>query len=300
MRPPSREATAAKGAAWVTRAHRAASGVAATALFLLTSHCSLLASQIPPDLERERREFAGWLETAPLSPYAVLALQPVGQGISIGYEPSDLPLSTTTRGIAREANGVVTLEQGSARLVLPRGRAVPLESYRLVASGEPGRTVIAAYGAVRRYHPPSYFPHAPALSLSVTLEPPERRGSFRALGLEGVEAQAIEAGFVRVVLGGTATRLRVYRIGGPEDDEAGLLIFFRDGTSGHGSYPAGRFIELIPEGGEGFRLDFNRARNPFCAYSSAYPCPAPWPGNVLPVSIEAGERYHAAAGASEP
>ena len=40
-----------------------------------------------------------------------------------------------------------------------------------------------------------------------------------------------------------------------------------------------------------YRLDFNRARNPFCAYSSAYPCPAPWRGNVIPARIAAGERY---------
>jgi uncharacterized protein (DUF1684 family) len=257
---------------------------------------SPLAAQTPPDLEQERREFASWLQTAPLSPYAILALQPVGPGISIGFEPSDIPLPITTRGIAREVRGVVTLEQGAARLALPRGRAVRLEGYHLVANGAPGRMVVAAYGAARRYRPPIYFPYLQALSLSVALEPPERRGSFRTLGLEGLETEATESGFVRVVLDGTATRLRVYRMGAPEDEEAGLLVFFRDGTSGNGSYPAGRFVELLPEGGQRFRLDFNRARNPFCAYNTAYPCPVPWPGNVLPARITAGERYDRGAG----
>jgi len=264
----------------------------------ITAYRSPLTGQTPPELEQERREFARWLETAPLSPYAILALQPVGRGISIGYEPSDIPLAIGTRGMAQEANGVVTLDLGTSRLVLPHGRAVPLERYQLVASGAPGRTVIAAYGVARRHQPPTYFPYAATLSLGVTLEPPERRGRFRILGLDGVETEATEAGFVRVVLGGTAARLRVYRIGAPEDEEAGLLIFARDGTSGHGSYPAGRFVELVPEGGQRFRLDFNRARNPFCAYSSAYPCPAPWPGNVLPARVEAGEQYPEAPGAT--
>lgn len=259
---------------------------------LLTARDSPVTAQTPPDLEKERREFATWLETAPLSPYAILALQPVGQGVSIGYEPSDIPLAIRTRGVAREAGGIVTLDQGTTRLVLPRGRDIALEGYRLVAGGAPGRMVVAAYGAARRYQPPTFFPYSPMLSLTVTLEPPERRGSFRTLGLEGLETEATEAGFVRVILDGTATRLRVYRIGAPEDEEAGLLLFFRDATSGHGSYPAGRFVELLPQGGKNYRLDFNRARNPFCAYNSVYPCPAPWPGNVLPLKIAAGERYH--------
>jgi hypothetical protein len=264
----------------------------------LTACRSPLTGQAPPGLEQERRDFARWLESAPLSPYGLLALQPVGLGISIGYEPSDIPLPITTRGIAGEANGVVTLDLGASRLVLPRGQAVPLERFQLVASGAPGRTVIAAYGAARRHQPPTYFPYAASLSVGVTLEPPERRGWFRILGLDGVETEATEAGFVRVVLSGKTTRLRVYRIGAPEDEDAGLLIFARDGTSGHGSYPAGRFVELVPEGGQRFRLDFNRARNPFCAYSSAYPCPAPWPGNVLPARVEAGEQYPEAPGAT--
>ena len=75
-----------------------------------------------------------------------------------------------------------------------------------------------------------------------------------------------------------------------------LIVFFRDATNGKGTYPAGRFVPLLPEGNGRYRLDFNRARNPFCAYSSVYPCPAPWPGNLIPAPIEAGERYHAAGG----
>ena len=50
-------------------------------------------------------------------------------------------------------------------------------------------------------------------------------------------------------------------------------------------------MALAPAAAGRYRLDFNRARNPFCAYSSAYPCPAPWPGNTVPASVTAGERY---------
>ena len=104
------------------------------------------------------------------------------------------------------------------------------------------------------------------------------------------EVEATEAGTVRVPLGGITTSLRVRRIPG-DADESDLEIYFRDATSGRGSYPAGRFVSLTPLPDGRYRLDLNRARNPFCAYSSVYACPVPWPGNSLPGEARAGERY---------
>jgi uncharacterized protein (DUF1684 family) len=261
-------------------------------LVLLGWAAAPAAAQVPGALAEERADFATWLGTATLSPYAIIALQPVGNGISIGYEPSDIPLPIATRGLAREERGTITLTQGSTKLPLPRGRPVRLEQFTLLASGTPGRMVIAAYGSVRNPKPPIYYPYAASLSFLGPLEPPERRGRFRTLGLDGAESDASEAGFIRILIGGAALRLRVYRIGGADDDEAELVVFFRDATNGKGSYPAGRFVTLEAQRDGGFRIDFNRARNPFCAYSTVYPCPAPWPGNGVPVAIEAGEQYH--------
>lgn len=271
---------------------RTATVLLAGATIHFTFHVSLVSAQTPPALEQERREFAEWLKTSPLSPYAILAVQPVGPGISIGYEPSDIPLPIATRGIAREANGGVVLDQGNGKLVLARGRPIPLQDYRLIASGAPGRMTVAAYGAVHHYTAPSYFPFATTLQFTVSLEPPERRGIFRTLGPDGTETAATETAIVSISpSGGPAVRLRVYRMGGPEEEEAELLIFFRDQTNDHGSYPAGRFVDLLPAGAGQYRLDFNRARNPFCAYSTVFPCPAPWPGNSIPAQIAAGEEY---------
>ena len=267
-----------------------------TSIFLLATVVTGLAAQLPPDLASERGEYAAWLASAPLSPYAILALQPVGTGISIGHEPSDIPLPIATRGIAREDRGAITLTQGNTTLTLPRGRPVHLEQFSLVASGGPGRAVIAAYGQVRNPKPPSYYPFAAPLIFSAALEPPERRGTFRTLGPEGTESDATEAGFVRMTIAGATARLRVYRVGGADDDEAEFVVYFRDATNGKGSYPAGRFLTLEPLPAGHYRIDFNRARNPFCAYSSVYPCPAPWPGNGAPAPIEAGEQYRGAGG----
>ncbi len=261
---------------------------------LLLAALPLRAQTPAAEVARERAEFTAWLATDPLSPYAALGLQPIGPGISVGAEPSDLPLAGVPRGILTEAGSSVVLTTDGARRILPRGRAVPLSATaRLVITGGPGRAVAASFGTVRGATPPQFFAYAPSLRIAVRLEPPERRGRFPVLGLDGAETDANEAGLVRVTMAGATTRLRVYRLGAADDDEAPLFIYFRDATNGRETYPAGRFIELLPSADGAYELDFNRARNPYCAYSSVFPCPAPWPGNRLAAAVRAGEQYHA-------
>lgn len=258
---------------------------------LLLASTTALAGQARPDLDRERAEFATWLSTAPLSPYAAVAVQPVGPGIDLGPDPADVPLTGIGKVRIVEERGGLVLASGNARRALPRGRAVAVGSYQLVAEGEAGRRVVVIFGAVRNPHPPAYYPVDGSARITIELAAPTRKGSFRTLGLDGVETQAEEVGMASVAIGGTVTALRVYRMGAADDDEAELMIFFRDGTSAKGTYPAGRFVVLDPAGGGKYTIDFNRARNPFCAYNTVFPCPAPWPGNTLPLAMEAGEKY---------
>jgi hypothetical protein len=111
------------------------------------------------------------------------------------------------------------------------------------------------------------------------------------LGLDGVEVEASLAGTWVGRVAGEDVRLTVYRMPEPGTEESDLMIFFRDATNRQGTYPAGRFVSLQPLGGTRYRVDFNRARNPFCAYNGVFPCPAQWPGNAVAGAIEAGERY---------
>jgi uncharacterized protein (DUF1684 family) len=69
-----------------------------------------------------------------------------------------------------------------------------------------------------------------------------------------------------------------------------LFVPFRDGTSGHETYGAGRYVEAAyEEGTEEVELDFNFAYNPSCVFSAAYDCPYPPPANRLAVEVRAGE-----------
>jgi uncharacterized protein (DUF1684 family) len=73
---------------------------------------------------------------------------------------------------------------------------------------------------------------------------------------------------------------------------SGLFINFRDNTSGKETYPAGRFLDAPkPVNGE-VTIDFNRATNPPCAFTSFATCPLPPRQNYLDIAISAGEMTH--------
>ena len=76
------------------------------------------------------------------------------------------------------------------------------------------------------------------------------------------------------------------------ESDGHAFLPFRDKTSGHETYGAGRYLEVVELGGGRFLLDFNQAYNPFCAYNEAYSCPFPPPENWLQVPVEAGEKAY--------
>jgi uncharacterized protein (DUF1684 family) len=74
-----------------------------------------------------------------------------------------------------------------------------------------------------------------------------------------------------------------------------LFIPFKDLTNGKESYGGGRYLDLRMKQIEGDKiiLDFNKAYNPYCAFSEGYSCPIPPKENHLKVAIEAGEQNFA-------
>jgi len=71
-----------------------------------------------------------------------------------------------------------------------------------------------------------------------------------------------------------------------------LFLPYTDYTSGDGSYGGGKYLDFkIPEGGT-IVIDFNKAYNPYCAYSHRYSCPIPPEENDLNLRIEAGVKAY--------
>jgi len=250
-------------------------------------------------LAQERADYTRWLLSAPTSPLAAVAQQPIDAGLRLGPPDADVQLAGVGEHRVSARVGGVRLESASGSRLLPPGVPVKLADYTLIADGPPGREVLTVFGPHHPARPPVYYDPSPSYVFVGALVPPEHRGTVRVLGADGIEVEAAEAGSVVVPVGDTRVRLRVLRLPVSGGEESDLEIFFRDETNGRGSYPAGRFVSLIPISDGSYRLDFNRARNPFCAYSSAYPCPAPWRGNAIPEPVPAGERYEG-GGLSDP
>jgi uncharacterized protein (DUF1684 family) len=100
-------------------------------------------------------------------------------------------------------------------------------------------------------------------------------------------------GYVDFQLDGNTHRLTIYQnmaLKKQKEYKKYLFIPFRDLTSGKESYGGGRYIDTEIPAGETLILDFNRAYNPYCAYSHRYSCPIPPEENTLKVEIRAGEK----------
>ena len=74
-----------------------------------------------------------------------------------------------------------------------------------------------------------------------------------------------------------------------------LFVPFTDITTGDETYGSGRYIDILTTDivNNSAVLDFNKAYNPYCAYTTGYNCPVPPKENYLPVAINAGEKTFA-------
>lgn len=73
-----------------------------------------------------------------------------------------------------------------------------------------------------------------------------------------------------------------------------LFLPFKDRTTGEATYGGGRYLDLSKAecATSPFLLDFNKAYNPWCAYSAGYNCPIPPLENYLDIAVTAGERNY--------
>jgi uncharacterized protein len=92
-------------------------------------------------------------------------------------------------------------------------------------------------------------------------------------------------------LSGRDLKLRVFHAG--EGVGTSVFVPFRDATSGSESYGPGRYLILELTEDDEYDLDFNRAFNPYCAYTEAFECGFPPSDNDLPVAVRAGEKVWA-------
>lgn len=76
-----------------------------------------------------------------------------------------------------------------------------------------------------------------------------------------------------------------------------LFLPFTDETNNKETYGGGRYIDLSSKEiiNNKIEIDFNKAYNPYCAYSDGYRCPVPPAENDLQLEIKAGEKLYSGA-----
>jgi len=138
----------------------------------------------------------------------------------------------------------------------------------------------------------SYFPVSTDWVFNARFEPYDPVRHVRIVNILGMEEDLVSPGAVVFNKGGREWRLDTV-LEQPGDQQ--LFIMFADGTSGHETYGAGRFLHIpLPSAGRA-QLDFNQAYNPPCALNDFATCPLPPPQNRLRLRIEAGEKTFAGA-----
>lgn len=223
---------------------------------------------------------------APSSTLAAVARHefPVGGRVRVG-PGGDIELAGVTRSleVVAHANGFTVdgVETEPGQIDLGRYRL------RLSHQNHPSVVILDAYSPhLRGDVELRWWPVDPRLRFRTRLEPD---GSRTVIGSTASADRPVErAGWLPVTIEGVPVRLLALRLLEPGFALDHLDIYFRDGTTGHGSYEVGRYVGVEREGDEAI-VDFNRAYNPACALSPYYNCPIPPRENRLSVPIRAGE-----------
>ena len=135
-----------------------------------------------------------------------------------------------------------------------------------------------------------YFPIDSTFRFRVKLNVYPKQEVLTFTTSKGSEQQFFRYGYFELTVDGTAVRLNAYKPVHSHGGGVSLFVPFRDATSGKETYGAGRYLDLEEQRSGVYDLDFNRAYNPYCAYSDDYVCPLPPVENWLPVAIRAGEK----------
>jgi uncharacterized protein (DUF1684 family) len=143
----------------------------------------------------------------------------------------------------------------------------------------------------------TFYPPAPALRVQADVALLSNEKTFRMITSSGTSKEAQKYARVSFNLKGKTYHLYLYQLlalKNKKETSGHLFLPFIDLTSGKESYGGGRYIDIeTGDIGNGkLTIDFNKAYNPYCAFTTGYNCPLPPRENTLPLSVRAGEKYN--------
>lgn len=143
----------------------------------------------------------------------------------------------------------------------------------------------------------SFYPAKQDYVVTASVEQLFNEPTFRMPTYDGTSNEYKRFGFLNFELNGKKYKLTAYQSVAMFQNATyknHLFVPFMDNSTGETTYEGGRYMDLsIADIRDGkIKVDFNRAYNPYCAYSNGYRCPQPPKDNILNAAIEAGEKKY--------
>jgi uncharacterized protein (DUF1684 family) len=141
----------------------------------------------------------------------------------------------------------------------------------------------------------AFYPADSAYRITAQFERTKKAEPFDMATYSGITKPYVQYGTLSFQLQDTTLQMAVYQslrlVRMPQYRDY-LFIPFKDLTNGEATYGGGRYMDVSKKDIQDGQLviDFNKAYNPYCAYSEGYNCPIPPRANHLQIAIEAGEQ----------
>ena len=141
------------------------------------------------------------------------------------------------------------------------------------------------------FKPLNYYEPNPDFVFKSKLFKYDVQDTVAILGTKGETRPAVLLGFLELKKDNKVLRINVYQ-SFSRTGEPYYSIWFTDQTTGKETYGVGRYLdfELNDHPEFVYTIDFNKAYNPYCAYSSLFTCPIPRVEDYIDMEIEAGEK----------
>lgn len=169
----------------------------------------------------------------------------------------------------------------------------PLRFYVIAREGRLGVRVKDTEAPARlEFRGIEHWPVQARWRLLARLEPADPGRSILMPDVLGPGQTFSSPGTLAFEVAGTTHRLDAVL----EPGESDLFVVFGDGTNGRETFGGGRYVYTSPPGPDGtVVLDFNKAYNPPCVFTSYATCTLPPPQNRLAFPITAGEKMYGGA-----
>ena len=164
-------------------------------------------------------------------------------------------------------------------------RTLKDSSMRYDAYSPFNRDAKAEYAELNYYEPVSEFIFTSKLYEYDAID------TVDVFGTRGELRRVLKLGYFELNYRNDEHKVNMYKAFG-RDGTAYYSIWFTDKTTGKETYGVGRYIDFEYEDDPDnvYTIDFNRAYNPYCAYSAEFTCPIPREEDYIDFEIKAGEK----------